>query len=308
MILSLKKFTFYQSKCTLINGQHTNIKKMKNIRIAVVISNSPVGKIRKNLDALAIRVKEAKEKDAAIICFPEMNITGYSTQKVIVDSAEFIPGPVADELADLAEREKIVILAGLAEKDEKGRIFAGHMVVTPQGLSGVYRKLHIAPPEQKIFSPGRSIPLFETHGVRFGIQLCYDAHFPELSTRMALNGADIIFIPHASPRGTPEDKFSSWMRHLTARAYDNGLFVVACNQVGEHKKGLNFPGIALVINPSGNLIAKDISGKENMIIVDLRAGDLTKVRNHKMRFFLPNRRSDIFNLPTSNNLKRIRYA
>jgi len=269
---------------------------MKNIRIAVVISNSPVGKIRQNLDALVRRVKEAKKKTATLICFPEMNITGYSTRKKIVDSAQFISGTVTNELAELAEKENITILAGLAEKDEKGRIYAGHLVVTPQGLSGVYRKLHIAPPEQRIFSPGRNIPLFEAHGVRFGIQLCYDAHFPELSTRMALNGADIIFFPHASPRGTPKEKFNSWMRHLTARAYDNGLFVVACNQTGENKKGLNFPGIALVIDPSGNVIAKDVSGKENMIVVDLKAGDLAKVRNHKMRFFLPNRRSDLFDL------------
>jgi len=292
------------NQLTTHNGQHTNIKKMKNIRIAVVISNSPVGKISQNFDALAVRVKEAKKKDAAIICFPEMNITGYSTRKKIVDSAQFVPGPVANELADLAKKEKIVILAGLAEKDEKGLIFAGHLVVTPQGLSGVYRKLHISPPEQKIFSPGRNIPLFEAHGVKFGIQLCYDAHFPELSTLMALNGADIIFFPHASPRGTPEEKFRSWMRHLTARAYDNGLFVVACNQAGENNKGLNFPGIALVIDLSGNVVDKDLSGKENMIVVDLKNSDLAKVRNHKMRFFLPNRRSDLFNLPTSTNLKR----
>ncbi|MEA3438209.1 MAG: nitrilase-related carbon-nitrogen hydrolase [Thermodesulfobacteriota bacterium] len=277
---------------------------MKKIRIAIVISNSPVGKIRQNLDALAGRVKEAKKKDAAIICFPEMNITGYSTRKKIVDSAQFISGPVANELAELAEKEDITILAGLAEKNEKGRIFAGHLVVTPQGLSGVYRKLHIAPPEQRVFSPGKNIPLFDTHGVRFGIQLCYDAHFPELSTRMALNGADIIFFPHASPRGTPEEKFISWMRHLTARAYDNGLFVVACNQTGDNKKGLNFPGIALVIDPSGNVIAKDVSGKENMIVVDMKAGDLAKVRNHKMRYFLPNRRPDMLDLPTSINPQR----
>jgi len=270
---------------------------MKNIRIAVVISNSPVGKISHNLEALARRVKEAKKKDAAIICFPEMNITGYSTQKIIIDSAQFIPGSLTDEIVGLAKKENMTILAGLAEKDKKSRIFAGHMVVSPQGLSGIYRKLHIAPPEQKIFSPGRKIPLFEVQGGKFGIQLCYDAHFPELSTQMALNGAEIIFFPHASPRGTPDEKFVSWMRHLTARAYDNGLFVVACNQIGENELGLNFPGIAVVIDPSGNVIAKDISGREKMMVVDLKAADLAKVRNHKMRFFLPNRRSDIFNLP-----------
>ncbi len=70
-----------------------------------------------------------------------------------------------------------------------------------------------------------------------GIQLCYDAHFPELSTRMAVNGADIIFMPHASPRGTPSQKLTSWLRHLTARAFDNGVFIVACNQNGDNQKG-----------------------------------------------------------------------
>ncbi|MDY6792410.1 MAG: nitrilase-related carbon-nitrogen hydrolase [Thermodesulfobacteriota bacterium] len=270
---------------------------MKNIRIAAVISNSPVGQIRQNLVAMTRRVKEAKKKRAAIICFPEMNITGYSTRKKIVDSAQFVPGSVTNALVDLAKKESMIILAGLAEKDNQGRIFACHLVITPQGISGVYRKLHIAPPERRILSVGKNIPLFEALGVKFGIQLCYDSHFPELSTRMALKGADIIFFPHASPRGTPEEKFSSWMRHLTARAYDNGLFVVACNQTGENNKGLSFPGIAMAIGPSGNVIDKDVNGRENMMIIDLKGGDLATVRNHKMRYFLPNRRSDLFNLP-----------
>jgi len=270
---------------------------MKNIRIAAVISNSPVGQISQNLVAMTRRVEEAKKKHAAIICFPEMNITGYSTRKKIVDSAQLVPGSVTNVLADLAKKENMIILAGLAEKDNQGRIFACHLVITPQGLSGVYRKLHIAPPERKILSAGKDIPLFEALGVKFGIQLCYDSHFPELSTRMALKGADIIFFPHASPRGTPEDKFSSWMRHLTARAYDNGLFVMACNQTGENNQGLSFPGIAMALGPSGNVIDKDANGEENMMIIDLKGSDLAAVRNHKMRYFLPNRRSDLFNLP-----------
>jgi N-carbamoylputrescine amidase len=277
---------------------------MKNIRIAVVISNSPVGKISYNVEALTKRVKEAKNKGAVMICFPEMNITGYSTQKMIIDTAQFIPGVLTEELVELAEKENMHILAGLAERDKKGQIYSTHMVLSPRGLSGIYRKLYIAPPEQKIFSSGTNIPIFAAQGVKFGIQLCYDAHFPELATQMALAGAEIIFYPHASPRGTPDEKFTSWMRHLTARAYDNGLFVVACNQIGENKKGLNFPGLAVVIDPSGNIIAKDISGKENMLVVDLKAAELSEVRNHKMRYFIPNRRSDVFDLPILTNPQR----
>ena len=127
-----------------------------------------------------------------------------------------------------------------------------------------------------------------------GIQLCYDAHFPELSTRMAVDGVDIIFMPHASPRGTPQEKFDSWMRHLTARAFDNGVFIVACNQVGENQKGLDFPGLAVVVGPSGNILTEKTTGREAMLVTDLKAEELSAIRDHKMRYFLPNRRPELY--------------
>ncbi|MDL1968061.1 MAG: nitrilase [Deltaproteobacteria bacterium] len=267
---------------------------MKDIRIAAVISHSPVNKIRHNLDQMVRLAGEAKKKGASIICYPEMNITGYSTREDIIDAAEPVPGPITREIVKLAESELIVILAGIAEKDSKGRIFASHLVIKPHEPLSVYRKLHISPPERTIFTPGNKIPLFESHGVKFGIQLCYDAHFPELSTYMAINGADIIFIPHASPRGTPDEKFRSWMRHLPARAYDNGLFVIACNQTGDNGKGLGFPGIAMIIGPSGEVLSKNLNGKQGMLIYDLKMDELNRVRNHRMRFFLPNRRPELY--------------
>ena len=230
---------------------------MKDIRIAAVIFNSPIGQNQKNLDRMEKWVTSAKKLDAAIVCFPELNVTGYSTHKEIMDTAEPIPGVASQYLLQLALQHQMVVLAGLVERDETGRVFASHLVVTPNEISGVYRKIHIAPPKRDIFSPGDGLPLFNISGVKFGIQLCYDVHFPELSTRMAINGADVLFLPHASPRGTPAEKFNSWMRHLTARAFDNGLFVVACNQTGENQKGLCFPGIAVVIGPDGEVIKKE---------------------------------------------------
>ena len=270
---------------------------MKDIRIAVVVSNSPVNKSSHNLESMDKWIKSSKNQGAAIICFPEMNITGYSNHSDINYAAEPVPGPATRNLLSFAESEKIVILAGIVEKDEKDRLFASHLVVKPDGFIGVYRKLHISPPEHAVFTPGNNIPLFDTDGVKFGIQLCYDAHFPELSTRMATKGADLIFIPHASPRGTPEEKYRSWMRHLPARAYDNSLFIIACNQTGKNEKGLRFPGIAVIIGPSGEVIAKDLSGKEGMLVVDLKAKDLDRVRSHRMRYFLPNRRPELYYNP-----------
>ena len=187
----------------------------------------------------------------------------------------------------------------MAEQDTQGRVFASHLVVTPRGIAGIYRKIHIAPPEGNVFTAGNTVPVFEIKGVKLGIQLCYDVHFPELSTRMAIDGADVIFMPHASPRGTPQQKFSSWMRHLSARAFDNGLYVIACNQTGNNQSGLDFPGLAVIMDPAGRVIKKDIDGKENMVVTDLNAGELEKVRGHRMRYFLPNRRPDLYQRPAA---------
>jgi predicted amidohydrolase len=266
----------------------------KDIRIAAVIMNCPVGRIRDNLDRMAVRVEAAKKKGVGIVCFPEMNVTGYSTRDEIKNTAETVPGPISQFILAMARESKIVILAGMAEEDPKGRVFASHLVVTPQGVAGIYRKIHIAPPEADVFSAGDTIALFKIKGVKLGIQLCYDVHFPELSTRMATDGADVIFMPHASPRGTPAEKFNSWMRHLPARAFDNGLYVVACNQTGNNQSGLNFPGLSVILDPSGRIIKKNTGAKEHMVVADLKAEELEKVRGHRMRYFLPNRRPDLY--------------
>jgi predicted amidohydrolase len=84
------------------------------------------------------------------------------------------------------------------------------------------------------------------------------------------------------------------MRHLTARAFDNGVFVVACNQAGENGEGLHFPAIAMVIGPSGDLLAQDTSGEEGLLVADLDASLLDHVRSHRMRHFLPNRRPGLY--------------
>ncbi|MBW2441910.1 MAG: nitrilase [Deltaproteobacteria bacterium] len=267
---------------------------MKDIRIAAVIFNAVVGQVQQNLERMIPWVERAKAEGADLICFPELNVTGYSTNPVIKDSAESIPGPISRKLEQIAGDSGAIILAGMAERDDKGRLFASHLVVLPDGIAGTYRKLHIAPPEKAVFSQGQRVSLFNIGGINVGIQLCYDAHFPELSTRMAIDGADVIFMPHASPRGTPPQKLDSWMRHLSARAFDNGVFIVACNQVGENQIGLEFPGLAVAIGPSGNIMKDKTSDSEGMLIADLKAKDLSAVRNHRMRYFLPNRRPDLY--------------
>lgn len=267
---------------------------MKDVRTASVIFHSVSYDIRHNLESMKKWVKAAKIAGALIVCFPELNITGYGTDGKIIEAAVEIPGEITETVSDMSLEYDMVILAGMAEKDKRNRIFASHIVAKPDRSIGVYRKIHVAPVEKKFFHAGEDVRLFDAGGIKFGIQLCYDAHFPELSTRMALMGADIIFMPHASPRGTPEEKFRSWMRHLPARAFDNGLFIVACNLCGENSAGLSFPGTGVVIGPSGDVIEKYTLGEEGMIIADIKAEELKKVRNNKMRYFLPNRRPEMY--------------
>jgi N-carbamoylputrescine amidase len=267
---------------------------MKDITLAIVVSNCPVGNVRQNLDRMIPWVVKARQKNAKIVCFPELNLTGYSTRPDIRKSALTLHNGTIRDLEDLAIHQNILLLAGMIEIGSDGKFYAGHVVVGPDGFLGMYRKLHLAPPEKDIFSPGADIPLFQTPECRFGIQLCYDAHFPELSTRMALDGADVIFMPHASPRGTPENKCDSWMRHLPARAYDNSVYVVAWNQIGDNGSGLDFPGLAMVIGPSGKVEKQALVQREALITVTLSGNALTEVRKNRMHFFLPNRRSDLF--------------
>lgn len=269
---------------------------MNDLRIALAVTTSPVGRIRENLDRISTWTVSAAKKGAGLICFPEMNITGYSSRMDIRNAAQPIPGPASEHVSALAVRENIIILAGLAETDSRGRCFASQLVATPDGGVGVYRKIHVAPPEKKALSGGSSVPLFHCRGVKFGIQLCYDAHFPELSTHMAVKGADVVFLPHASPRGTSEEKLASWLRHLTARAFDNGIFIAAVNQTGDNGLGLAFPGVAVVIGPSGDVLYRHTNRKETLLMADLNSEDLSRVRRHPMRYFLPNRRPGMYTL------------
>ena len=270
---------------------------MDDLRIAAVVCRCPVGQMAHNLERVRHWAEEARKQSASLVCFPEMNLTGYSNKEEIKAQAISANGREIESLTTLSSTLGIALLVGFAEKGQNSAIHASHMVIAPTGRTAIYRKIHLAPPEMDHFSPGDALPIFSWSGVRFGIQLCYDAHFPELSTVMAEAGADLVFVPHASPRGKAKTKHRSWMRHLPARAYDNGLFVVACNQTGDNRNGLVFPGNAVAFSPSGEILDTRLSGESGMLMVDIKARQLDHVRDHRMRYFLPNRRPELYRRP-----------
>lgn len=273
---------------------------MKKLNLALAVQNSIAGDFEKNFHSTLEFISRAAADRADIIVFPEMNLTGYTSGDQIRDIAIPMDSGLVNRFSDLAQDLGITILTGLAEKavqeGGKHRIFATHLVFQPGKSIDIYRKIHTAPNEKPYFSSGDQIRIFTGENLQFGIQLCYDAHFPELSTAMAERRADVIFLPHASPRGNSREKYRSWMRHLSARAFDNGIFIAAVNQTGSNGAGLHFPGLALVLGPDGNVISKSLTSREHIHMVELDPEFLDQVRSHRMRYFLPNRRKDLFQL------------
>jgi len=267
---------------------------MNDLKTAAVCMHAIPGDIAGNLDKIESMTQEASANGADFVCFPELSVTGY-----IQTSPSRIYGlremeKIVDRLVRTAKKTEIVLIAGLIEVTDEGNPYIAQIIAGPDGLIGTYRKTHLGPTETAIYCPGEKIEVFKVGKTTFGVQLCYEAHFPEISTRMALMGADIVLIPHASPRGAPEEKLKSWMRHLPARAFDNGLFVVACNQVGKIEGGLSFPGVSVMFGPDGQLLAKYAGVDETILYGDLKANLLQDVRRHRMRYFLPKRRPEIY--------------
>jgi predicted amidohydrolase len=109
-----------------------------------------------------------------------------------------------------------------------------------------------------------------------------------------LKGAEVIFIPHASPRESGEEKRERWLRYLAARAYDNSVFVVACNPTGQTENGFVFPGAAVVLDPKGEVIASNSGAGEEVVWADLCKDSFLKVRENPHGFFLNRRRPELY--------------
>jgi N-carbamoylputrescine amidase len=267
---------------------------MKDLTVAAVNFRAEFGKIEENLENVRRWAGQLSRQGAQLICFPEMGLSGYDRTPAIHDYCLSVPGPATDELAAIAVRYGVTLLVGLAEVDEEGRRFISQVIVGPEGLVGVYRKTHLNRPEQEIFRAGDDIGVFQLDGCTVGVQLCYDAHYPELSTLQALAGAEILCVASASPRDDPPAKRERMLRYLPARAYDNSCYLLACNLVGTGAQGQSFGGVALIISPKGELLAEAVGWTEGAAVARLPGGEIERLRRTKMGYFLAHRRPDLY--------------
>jgi len=249
------------------------------------------------MEKIALFAGQAAAQKVDIICFPEMCIQGYSCTKAHL-TAEPVPGESSQAVAGLARETGMVILAGMAEKSGSGKPFVTQLVAFPDGAVQKYRKTHLGKSERSYFTAGEDFPVFAVDRAGFGVQICWDLHFPEVTAIYSLKNAEIIFAPHASPV-IAGDRRDIWLKYLPARAYDKAVYIAACNLVGDDGDGQVFCGGALVVDPKGNVVAESFRNREELLVVDLDPALINKIRQKEsgsMRysFYLENRRPELY--------------
>ncbi|HXL57949.1 MAG TPA: nitrilase-related carbon-nitrogen hydrolase, partial [Chitinophagaceae bacterium] len=175
---------------------------MKNIKIATAQFENKSADKNYNLDVIKKLSAGAAEKGAQVITFHECSITGYTfarnlSRERLLDIAEFIPeGKSIQQLTAIAKGNNIIILAGLFEKDEDDKIYKAYVCVDKDGLVANHRKLH--PFINPNITRGDKYTVFNIHGWKCGILICYDNNVIENVRATTLLGAQIIFMPHVT--------------------------------------------------------------------------------------------------------------
>ncbi len=264
---------------------------MDEMRLRMVSMGSVVGDIEGNLRTMVSHCRNAASDGVDLICFPELSLTGYS----MPDSRSFAlsdDDPPIGELSDLSAELGMAVCFGYV--DSGNRITQA--VAEDGRIVGRYSKTHLGEREVGVMEPGSDFPIIRTSKANVGISLCWEAHFPEISGTYALEGADLILMPFASGLGG-ERRQSSWDRFLPARAYDNTMFVAACNASGENGRGVTLGGGACIYDVRGFRMAAAEGTCEVTADLDPEQMDRIRVGHYEsMRdvYFLDKRRPEMY--------------
>ena len=281
-------------------------KKTKIGLIQLKITND----IEKNIKNSIIKIKQAAKKGAKIICVPELFLSNYFCQSEKHSNfklAEKIPNSTTKIFCELSKELKIILIISLFEKKIPGIYFNSSIIINEKGkITSKYRKMHIPDDpgyyEKFYFKPGDlGFKNTKTKYGNIGSLICWDQWFPEAARLTVLKGAEILFYPtaigwHPSEKNKyGESQLNSWLTIQRSHAIANGVFVAAVNRVGVEKSGskkIEFWGSSFVIDPSGNIIGKLKSKKEDILICNI---DFKKVENARQHWpFLRDRRIDAY--------------
>lgn len=232
---------------------------MTTIRAAAIQFNVTQGDVDANLAYVREALPRVAGQGANLAVLPEMWSCGFAYGKL--NKLALRTAGIVDELLVLSRELKLVIVGSLPEPNGD-KVFNTVYVADNGTLSGVYRKIHLFSllGEDRAFSGGDSWLLAETSIGKVGVIICYDVRFPELSRRLAVEGAQVICVPAQWPKPRSEH----WRTLLRARAMENQLFIVACNACGIVGK-LDFFGMSMIIDAKGDVVAEAGEGEGEII-------------------------------------------
>lgn len=196
--------------------------------------------------AEAVRALDGR---AQLIVTPELAISGYDLELVDEQGdslGEPLDGPSVSVTVDLARSAGATIVLGLLERHTEGGLYDTAVIVTPDGDVTPYRKSHLYPAEAPRFLAGDKLYTVDSPAGRLGPLICFEHAFPAIATTLAMQGAQILVIPSAVPLGY---EYLLALRSR-ARAQDNQVFAIACNQTGN-----GFCGNSLIADPRGAVLA-----------------------------------------------------
>ena len=260
------------------------------------------GARERNLARAEQMIREAAGREAQVVLLPEVFhelffITDLDSR--YFEAAEPIPGPITETMQKLAREHDIVIVAPIYERVERSVYYNSAAVIDAGGkLLGVYRKNHIPLNtifyEKLYFKPGNlGYPVFDTRYGKIGILICHDRHYPEGARALALNGAEIVLIPSATPDKSLSRKV--WEKELCAHAIFNECFVAGLNRTGQEGNYLYY-GHSVAFDPAGEMLAQAGSGEE-VLMVDCDL-DLITQRRRAWQFYR-DRRPDTYGILTA---------
>jgi predicted amidohydrolase len=296
---------------------------MDKLKISTAQFENRSGDKEYNLSVIDRLAQKAAEEGSKVIAFHECSITGYTfarklSRRQMLELAEPVPGGRSiDRLIQIAGKHDITILAGLFEKDTSENIYKAYVCVDGNGLIARYRKLH--PFINPNILPGNEYVVFDLHGWKCGILICYDNNIIENVRATKLLGADIIFMPHVTmctPSTRPGAGFvdpglwenrendptslrmefdgmkgRDWlMKWLPSRAYDNAVYVVFANPIGMDDDQLK-NGCSMIIDPFGDVVAECRALGDEVVSSVLIPEKLTMAGGHR---YLQARRPELY--------------
>ncbi|KIC65756.1 hydrolase [Pseudarthrobacter phenanthrenivorans] len=210
--------------------------------------------------------------------FPELHLFGdqnpdLQRADMLRASAEPLDGPRVTELRQLAKDLNIWLVPGsVCERGPEGQLFNTQVVLSPEGaLAGYYRKIFPWRPFEP-YDPGDRFTTVDLPGIgRMGLNICYDAWYPEVSRQLAWMGAEVIL--NVVKTTTPDRKQELVL--AKANAIVNQVFMVSVNCAGPTGKGQS-----IIVDPEGNTLAEAPDDQPQLLTAELDLAAVDHVRTH----------------------------